>query len=100
MTQPQFVAFAVLAGMMAAFAWGRLRYDVVAVLALVVAILVGVVPHETAFSGFGDDIVIIVASALIVSAAVERSGTVESVLRRFWPNVTSVQGQIILLVLA
>jgi di/tricarboxylate transporter len=100
MTQPQVLAFAVLAGMMAAFGWGRLRYDVVAVLALVVAILVGVVPHEAAFAGFGDDIVIIVASALIVSAAVERSGAVESFLRRFWPNVTSVQGQVVLLVIS
>jgi di/tricarboxylate transporter len=98
MNQAQLLAFAVLAAMMAAFAWGRLRYDLVAALALIAAILVGVVPHDAAFSGFGDDIVIIVASALVVSAAVERSGVVEAALRRLSPNVTSVQGQIVLLV--
>lgn len=98
MTHPQLLAFAVLAVMMAAFVWGRLRYDLVAVLALIAAILLGVVPHEAAFKGFGDDIVIIVASALIVSAAVERSGVIEAVLHRVSPNVTSVQAQIALLV--
>jgi di/tricarboxylate transporter len=98
MTQPQLLAFAVLAAMMAAFAWGRLRYDLVAALALIIAIFVGVVPHEAAFSGFGDDIVIIVASALVVSAAIERSGIIEAVLHRVSPNVTSEQAQIALLV--
>ncbi len=99
MTQDQALSFAVLAAMMTAFAWGRLRYDIIAVLALITAILLGVVPHETAFSGFGDDIVIIVASALIVSAAVERSGIIEVALHRVSPNITSVQGQIVLLVI-
>ena len=30
MTTPQLLAFAVIAGMMAAFLWGRFRYDLVA----------------------------------------------------------------------
>jgi di/tricarboxylate transporter len=98
MTQPQLLAFAVLAAMMAAFAWGRLRYDLVAALALIAAVLLGVVPHDAAFAGFGDDIVIIVASALVVSAAVERSGVIEAILHRVSPNVTSEQSQIVLLV--
>lgn len=74
MTKDQALALAVLAGTMAGFIWGRLRYDLVAVLALLAAVFTGIVPHKAAFSGFGDDIVIIVGSALIVSAAVERSG--------------------------
>ncbi len=98
MTHSQLLAFAVLAAMMAAFAWGRLRYDLVAVLALIAAVLVGVVPYEKAFSGFGDDIVIIVASALVVSAAVERSGVVETVMHRLATRITTVQGQLVLLV--
>jgi di/tricarboxylate transporter len=99
MTQDQLLAFAVLGAMMAAFAWGRLRYDLVAALALIAGVLVGVVPHEAAFSGFGDDIVIIVASALVVSAAVERSGAVESAVHRIAPKLVSVQSQMVLLVL-
>ncbi len=70
MTLDQALAFAIIIGMMVLFIWGRLRYDLVALLALLAAIATGVVPPEKAFSGFSDDIVIIVASALLVSAAV------------------------------
>ena len=60
MTKDQALALAVLAGTMAGFIWGRLRYDLVAVLALLAAVFTGIVPHKAAFSGVGDDIVIIV----------------------------------------
>jgi di/tricarboxylate transporter len=98
MTQAQAFAFAILTGLMVAFIWGRLRYDLVAVLALLAAVFTGIVPHKAAFSGFGDDIVIIVASALVVSAAIERSGVIEAFLHRVAPSVTSVQGQVVILV--
>ena len=81
-TLPQLLSFAVIALMMAAFVWGRLRYDLVAALALISALAVGVVPIEEAFSGFSDDIVIIVGSALLVSAGVARSGIMEYALQR------------------
>ena len=62
---------------------GRYRYDVVAAGSLLVAVAIGIVPASKAFSGFSDDIVIIVASALVVSAAISRSGIMEIALRRF-----------------
>jgi di/tricarboxylate transporter len=96
MTRDQLVAFAVVAAMMALFVSGRLRYDLVAMLALLAAVFLGVVPHEAAFAGFGDDIVIIVGSALVVSAAVERSGVVAATVRRAL-GVTSVQAQVVVL---
>ncbi|PVE25303.1 SLC13 family permease [Microvirga sp. KLBC 81] len=99
MTQNQTLALAILAGMMVLFVSGRLRYDLVAVMALLAAVFTGIVPHKAAFSGFGDDIVIIVASALIVSAAVERSGVLEAALHRVSPYIASVQGQIVVLVI-
>ena len=77
MTLDQGLAFAIVIGMMAMFVWGRFRYDLVAVLALLAAIIAGIVPANKAFNGFSDDIVIIVGSALVVSAAVARSGVVE-----------------------
>ncbi len=89
MTTPQILAFAILAAMMALFVWGKLRYDVVAVLALSAAVAVGIVPYDKAFSGFSDDIVIIVASALVVSAAVARSGVIEKVLRPLAPYLST-----------
>ncbi len=98
MTLPQGLAFAVIIGMMGLFVWGRLRYDVVAMLALCASVLVGIVPAEDAFSGFSDDIVIIVGSALLVSAAVARSGIVEMVLHRIGPYLTSPRKVIVLLV--
>ncbi|HEV2559523.1 MAG TPA: SLC13 family permease [Microvirga sp.] len=100
MTLPQFLAFAIVAGMMALFVWGRLRYDLVALLALLTAVLVGIVPPKDAFSGFSDDIVVIVASALLVSAAVSKSGVLEAALNRVAPFVRTPQLQVIVLVTA
>ena len=58
----------------------------------------GIVPAQDAFSGFSDDIVIIVASALVVSAAVSRSGIMEVLLQRLAPNIATPRLQLILLV--
>ena len=98
MTLDQALAFAVIIGMMTLFIWGRLRYDLVAVLSLLAAIAAGVVPPDKAFSGFSDDIVIIIASALVVSAAVGQSGVIERVVRMLGPYLTNVYRQIIALV--
>ncbi|MDX2317486.1 MAG: SLC13 family permease [Hyphomicrobiaceae bacterium] len=98
MTLDQALAFATIIGMMALFIWGRLRYDLVALLALLAAIATGIVPADKAFSGFSDDIVIIVASALLVSAAVQRSGVIERVVRMFGPYLTNTFRQVFALV--
>jgi di/tricarboxylate transporter len=98
MTLQQILAFGVIGGMMVAFIWGRWRYDVVAVCALLAALALGLVPPEAAFSGFSDDIVIIVGSALVVSAAVSRSGIMEIAVRRFAPGISTPRAQLILLV--
>jgi len=94
MTIQQALAFAVLAVTMALFVWGRLRYDLVALLGLLAGIVVGVVPPEKAFTGFSDDIVVIVASALLVSAAVKRSGAVDIAMRPFAGRLKSAQAQV------
>jgi di/tricarboxylate transporter len=66
---------------MALLIWGRLRYDLVALTSLLAAVACGIVPMKRAFSGFSDDIVVIVGSALVVSAAISRSGIVETLMR-------------------
>ncbi len=98
MTTPQLLSAAVIVLMMAAFIWGRFRYDVVAVLALLGALAVGIVPFDAAFSGFSDDIVIIVGAALLVSAGVARSGIMEVAVQRLAPGVNSVTAQLAILV--
>lgn len=100
MTLQQVLAFGVVGGMMVLFIWGRLRYDLVAALALLVSVLIGIVPLEQAFSGFSDDIVVIVAGALLVSAAVARSGIIEAALQPLAPHITSARAQIVVLVAA
>ncbi|WP_348629791.1 SLC13 family permease, partial [Mesorhizobium sp. M7A.F.Ca.US.011.01.1.1] len=76
------MSFAVTFVMMAAFVWGRYRYDLVAAAALLLALAVGIVPFDEAFSGFSDDIVVIVGSALLVSAGIARSGIMEAAIKR------------------
>ncbi|WP_137389047.1 SLC13 family permease [Rhodoligotrophos defluvii] len=100
MTLAQVFAFAIVIGMMALFVWGRLRYDLVALLALLASIVTGIVAPERAFTGFSDEIVIIIASALLVSAAVARSGVVETALRWLGPYLVTPRMQILVLVTA
>jgi len=98
MTQPQMLAFGILGATMLLFIWGRLRYDLVALLSLLASIIAGTVPAKKAFLGFSDDIVIIVASALVLSAAIARSGIIESGLRLIGSRVNQVRWQLTVLV--
>lgn len=98
MTIDQILSCAIIAAMMAVFVWGRFRYDLVAAGALLVGIAVGVIPFDEAFSGFSDDIVIIVGSALLVSAGVARSGIMEVAIQRFVPDLVNVRIQLLVLV--
>ncbi|WP_448663655.1 SLC13 family permease [Sphingomonas sp. CJ20] len=97
MTLPQILSAAVLAGMMLMFVWGKFRYDLVAVMALLAALAVGIVKPKDAFTGFSDDIVIIVGSALVLSGAVQRSGIIESAMLLLQRRVTRVRSQLLLL---
>lgn len=81
MTLPQALTFGIVGGAIVMFAWGRFRYDVIAVVALSLGLLVGVVPYKRAFSGFTSDVVVIIACALVISAAISRSGVIEQVLQ-------------------
>ena len=96
----QDLAFAIIGGTIALFAWGRLPYDLIAVLSLLVAVLTGLVPMSQAFEGFSDDVVIIIGAALVISTAIARSGVIESMMHPLLPRLKSVQAQVPILVLA
>lgn len=81
MTTPQILSFALLGATIALFVWDRLRYDMVAMLALCAGMLLGLVPFNHAFHGFSDPVVVVVAAALVVSAAIEKSGVVDVLVR-------------------
>ena len=87
-------AFSILAVAVVLFASGRFRYDLVAVCALLAGVLTGIVPAKEAFSGFTSDVVMIIASALVVSAAVTRSGAVEMALRPLLGRLKSARSQV------
>jgi len=57
--------------------WGRYRYDIVAFGALLTAYLLGLIPTERVFSGFGHPAVIIIALVLIISRGLYLSGAIE-----------------------
>ena len=94
MTLAQGLSFSIVGMAVAFFAWGRFRYDVVALVALLVAVAVGVVPAKRAFSGFTSDVVVIIACALIISAAVAKSGVVEQVLQPVLARLKTPQTQV------
>jgi di/tricarboxylate transporter len=82
LTLHQIEALAIIAGMLALFVTDRLRYDLVAALALSAAVLTGVVPAKKAFEGFSSSVIIIIASVLVISRAVAVSGVVDGAMRR------------------
>jgi di/tricarboxylate transporter len=97
MTLEQGLAFGLMAVTVAGFLWGRWRYDLIAVLSLLAGLALGVVPAASAFDGFRNDITVIIACALIVSAAFARSGVVEALLRPVMPRLTTPALQVLFL---
>jgi di/tricarboxylate transporter len=94
MTLAQGLAFLIVGGAIAMFAWGRFRYDVIALIALLVGVVAGVVPARRAFSGFTSDVVVIIACALVVSTAIARSGVVEQLLQPILSRLKTTRVQV------
>ena len=97
MPTPPLLSALVLGATMVLFIWGRFRYDVTAIIALLAALAVGIVKPDEAFTGFSDDIVIIVGSALVISGAVQRSGLLERILSQLTGRLTSVRANLLIL---
>jgi di/tricarboxylate transporter len=76
-TTEQALLFALLILIFGFLIWGRVRYDLVAFSALILAFLAGLIPKEEVFLGFGHPAVIIIALVLIVSRGLSRSGAIE-----------------------
>jgi len=80
-TPDQITLFGLLFFVFVFLIWGRWRYDLVAFVALMVALLTGIVPKEDAFSGFGHPATVIIALVLVVSRGLSNSGAIELVAR-------------------
>jgi di/tricarboxylate transporter len=76
-TIEQTIIFATLVLTLILFVVGRWRYDVVALIALLIVTLFGLIPAERAFSGFSNPAVITVAAVLVLSRGLQNSGIVD-----------------------
>ncbi|MEM8690995.1 MAG: SLC13 family permease [Pseudomonadota bacterium] len=81
MTTDQIILFTLFGLVFGLLLWGRFRYDVVAFSALMIGVVLGVVPADDAFSGFGHPATLVVALVLVVSAGLVRSGAVFLITR-------------------
>lgn len=81
MTLQEGLSFLIIGIMLVLFVWDRLRYDLVALLALFIALVCGIVPLGKAFSGFSNSLLPLIASVLVISAAVDKSGVINAILR-------------------
>lgn len=85
MSAQQATAFAILGAALVLFVWGRWRYDVVAMLALLAVALAGLVPAGDVFDGFAHPAVITVASVLVISRGLQNAGLVDVVVKAIAP---------------
>ncbi|MCH8060823.1 MAG: SLC13 family permease, partial [Proteobacteria bacterium] len=81
MTSDQALLFGLLFFVFVFLIWGRWRYDLVAFVALLVALLTGLVPKDQAFAGFGHPATVIIALVLIISRGLSNSGVIELLAR-------------------
>ncbi|MEM9107283.1 MAG: SLC13 family permease, partial [Pseudomonadota bacterium] len=94
MSLQQAELFILFAAVFAMLFWGRWRYDLVAFSALLVALVLGLVPTEEAFSGFGHPATVIVALVLVVSRGLLNSGAIDIITRRLIDAGRSTAGHI------
>jgi len=78
----QSIVFTLIVLIFIFFIWNKVRYDLVAFAALVIASVLGVVSKEQVFDGFGHPAVIIVALVLVISRGLIYSGAVEIITKQ------------------
>ena len=94
MTTDQVQIFGLLFFVFVFLIWGRWRYDLVAFVALIAAVVMGIVPTNEAFSGFGHPATIIIALVLIVSKGLSNSGAIELIAKQVSRYAISLQAHI------
>lgn len=74
---PQVIVFTVILFTLVMFIDGRIRYEFVSILGLLILTLTGILTAEEALAGFSHPAVITVTSVLIISGAIIKSGMIE-----------------------
>jgi len=94
MTTDQLLIFTILGLTLLLFIAGRWRYDLVAIMALLVSTISGVVPWNEAFIGFAHPAVVTVGAILIVSRALLNSGIVDLIQKSITSPKDSTKRQV------
>jgi di/tricarboxylate transporter len=94
MSLDQILISLILAAVFGLFLWGRWRYDVVAVLALVTATVLGLVPMAEMFQGFGHPATVTVALVLILSRGLQNAGAIDIVAKYLMPPLERPEAHI------
>jgi len=81
MTFEQAFILGLLVAVFGLFVWGRLRHDVVAILALLAAAAAGTVPATEVFAGFASPATVTVALVLVASRGLVNSGAIGLITR-------------------
>lgn len=76
----QYLVFAIIGFSLFLFVDGRLRYDFVALLGLILLVLIGAIDPKNAFTSFSHPAVITVASVLVISNALIKSGSLNQLV--------------------
>ena len=97
MTTEQIIVCILLAAVLVLFAWGRWRYDLVAMAAMFTVVVAGIVPAQDALQGFGHPAVITVAAVLVISRALRNSGIVDLIASKLVPYTNSSAAHIAVL---
>lgn len=82
MPSDQTLILGIFAVLFVLLVWGRIRYDLVAFGALILAAILGLVPKSEVFSGFGHSAVAVIALVLILSRGLVGSGAIEKLAMR------------------
>ncbi|WP_372740340.1 SLC13 family permease [Neptunomonas sp.] len=97
MNTDQWLITAVLMLTLLLFVWGKYRHDVVAVMALGLCVLAGLVAAEDAFAGFSHPAVVTVAAVLVISDALRRSGVVDMIVQKILPYTENPLSHILIM---
>jgi len=79
MDNSQIAISTILVAAVVLFIWGRPRYDVVAILALLATAIAGLVAAQEVFLGFGHPAVITVIAVLVISRGLHSAGVVDMI---------------------
>lgn len=97
MNNDQIILFSIFGLVFAFLLWGRWRYDLIAFVALIAAVVTGVLPTEQAFIGFGHPAVIIIALVLIVSRGLLNSGAIDLITKYFLDSERGLKAHIMMI---